>query len=332
MQNRSLLGLILAATALPGCGEPLTGRACVDVPEDAATCPAAGDVDPADLYVPADCDGLRVVGISGTGTLTDVSYATYDSGAAEDLACCYAADLLDPNPNQDCVIGRPWTEGGAVRLAEVHTRSGAAADGLRARAWARAGAGEHASIAAFARLGLELMAHGAPTALLREVFAAGKDEVDHADACFALAARFGGEDVRPGRFPFGGDVAVHRDLATVAAEAAREGCVGETLGAVLARTCAERADLAEVRAAFAAIAADESRHAVLSWRIVAWALAVGGPEVRAAVDAAFRAPAPTPDLAGLAVRAGVPAAALSAAYVAGLKEVVRPAAGAVLAA
>ncbi len=329
MQNRNLLGLILAATALPGCGEEVTGTACVDVPEDATTCPDAGDVDPADLYVPADCDGLQVVGISGTGTLTDLNH---DPGAAEDLACCYAADLLDPNPNQECIIGRPWTEEGAIRLAEVHTRSGSVADGQRARAWARAGAGEHASIAAFARLGLELMAHGAPTALLREVFAAGKDEVDHADACFALAARFGGEDVRPGPFPFGRDVAVHRDLATVAAEAAREGCVGETLGAVLARTCAERADLPEVRAAFAAIAEDESRHAVLSWRIVAWALAVGGPEVRAAVDAAFRAPAPTPDLAGLAVRAGVPTAALSAAYVAGLKEVVRPAAGAVLAA
>ncbi len=331
MQNKNLLGLILAATALPGCGEKLTGTACVDVADDTTECPAAADVDPADLFVPMDCDGLEVLGISGAGTFSDVADGQiYDSGM-QNLGCCYTADLLDPTPNRDCIIGRPWKEDGAPRLAPL-VGPDALLAAARSRAWAQAGAGEHASIAAFARLALELMAHGAPTALLGDVFAAGRDEVDHADACFALAARYGGAAVRPGPFPFGAPVDPRRDLAAIAADAVREGCVGETLGAVLARAAAAAAPEADVRAALTAIAADEERHAVLSWRVVAWALATGGAEVRVAVRAAFQEPAPTFDLVELALRAGVPVGQLQAALTDGVRGVVRPAAVELLAA
>ena len=39
---------------------------------------------------------------------------------------------------------------------------------------------------------------------------------------------------------------------------------------------------------FVELAADEGRHAALAWRTVAWALRVGGDDVRAAVTAAWR--------------------------------------------
>lgn len=340
MENRTLLGLILAATATPGCGERFEGLACVDVDEDATTCPAAEDVDHGDLFVPWDCDDTRVASIQGAGELTDVSYGyTTDSGAVGDLACCYDAELVDPKPGTDCAIGRPWKEGGRPRLAPTVPRDGwghaeptTPADPARARAWADAAEGEHASVAAFARLSLELMAHGAPAALLRETLTAGREEVDHAEVCWEIAGRLGGRRVGAGDFPFGGPPELRRPLAEVAAEAVVEGCVAETLGAVLARVAGELAPEPEIRRAFALIAEDESRHAVLSWRIVAWAVRAGGPEVRAAVAAAFRRPAPPFDLQALALRAGVPADRLTAALPAALDEVVRPAARALLAA
>lgn len=330
MTQRPLLTWILAAIA--GCstkGEPFDGQACVQVAEDATGCPAAADVPAGDLFVTWDCDGTEVLSVSGAGSLVDVST---DSGADSDtidLACCYAAVLRDPNENEDCVIGRPFREAGAAVVAAL---VGAGPEDDRARAWADAGLAEHASVAAFAKLALELMAHGAPADLLRDVFAAGQDEVSHADACFALAARFGGAPVVPGRFPFPGPVDPARSLADVAADAVREGCVGETVGAVLARAAAERADDPAICAIFATIAADEERHAVLSWRIVAWAWRTGDADVRAAVGAAFRAPAPGFDVAELARRTGASAQAFAEVVDGALADVVRPAARGVLAA
>lgn len=334
MRNRSLLGLILAAAGLPGCGERFEGRACLDVPEDTTTCPDAADVAVADLFVPMDCDNSRVRSISGEGTLDDVADGQIYETGTQNLGCCYTAELVDPNPNMDCAIGRPYREDGAPCLPPLVRRDGGDAPAVspRAAAWADAGAGEQALVAAFARLALELLAHGAPSELLRAVVEAGRDEVDHARACYTLASRFGGVALAPGPLPFGAVVRVDRDLATVAAEAVRDGCVGETLGAVLVRAAAEAAEDAEVRAVLVGIAADEERHAALSWAIVAWALRVGGPEVRVAVRAAFRAPAPTFDLEALSLRAGVPVAGLTPVVGAAVRDVLRPAAGALLAA
>lgn len=341
MENRTLLGLILAATATAGCGERYDGMACVDVPEDATSCPPAEDVAKDDLFVPWDCDDNRALSISGEGTLTDVSYGYYADSAGEpgDLACCYDAELLDPKPGTDCAIGRPWTEGGAPRVAPTLPRQGwgrsnpgAAVDAARARAWAEAAAGEHASIAAFARLALELMAHGAPAGLLRDTLAAGREEVDHAELCWEMATRLGGQRVGAGPFPFGAPAELARPLATLAAEAVADGCVAETLGAILARVAAERSPDPEARRAFELIAEDEARHALLSWRIVAWAVRAGGPDARDAVRAALLAPAPFFDLEALALRSGVSPTAFAAALPAALDEVVRPAARALLAA
>jgi hypothetical protein len=57
----------------------------------------------------------------------------------------------------------------------------------------------------------------------------------------------------------------------VARENAREGCVHETFGALTAVRQARLAADAGLRATFATIARDETRHARLAWEIDAWA-------------------------------------------------------------
>lgn len=330
-----LLTLILAAAGLPGCREVEEGTACLAVAEDTTECPAAEDVDKDDLYVPWTCDDMKVRSIEGEGELQDVGWDT----AAYDPACCYEAVVVDLSPNSDCVIGRPWRDQGDVSKAPAVPREdwvGARRDppmldGERAAAWASAAAGEHASIAAFARLALELLVHGAPADLIRAVHQAGLDEIDHAERCYAQAARFGGAPVGPGPLPCAGPIDVARPLAEIAAEAVRDGCVVETLGAIVGRAAAEACADPALRDDLLAIAADEEAHAALSWRVVAWAVR-SGPEVRAAVARAFREPAPKLELEAVALRSGVPVERLRAAAGAGLAEVLRPAARSLMAA
>jgi hypothetical protein len=59
-------------------------------------------------------------------------------------------------------------------------------------------------------------------------------------------------------------------LRELAVENAREGCVRETYGALIALHQAEHAVSAELREAFAAIADDEIAHAALSWDLARW--------------------------------------------------------------
>ena len=156
-----------------------------------------------------------------------------------------------------------------------------------ASAWTADALLEHASIAAFTRFALELLAVGAPADLVIAAHQAALDEVRHARICFALAQGYAGAPIGPSAFPFDGSIAVSSDLASLAAATAREGCIGETLAAVIAAEQLARATDPAVRRALSAIAEDESRHAELAWRTVAWAIDRGGEAVRAAVVAVF---------------------------------------------
>jgi hypothetical protein len=176
------------------------------------------------------------------------------------------------------------------------------------------------------------MAHGAPSDLLRDVHRAAFEEVEHAERCWALARYFGAGSVGAGPFPFAAPVAVDVTLAALAAEAVRDGCLGETLGAHLAAVAAKLCPEPEVRAELAGIAAEEEEHAVLSFRIVAWALAAGGAEVRAAVRRAFAEPWPRADVTELALRANVDEAVLRRAVAEGVTDVLEPARDRLLAA
>jgi hypothetical protein len=193
--------------------------------------------------------------------------------------------------------GRPFVVRGESRLPEVAVRGIAPSDealgederlALAAR-FTECARREHASVAAFAVLALELLAVGAPAELVEETQRAALDEVEHARLGFALASRFAGREIAPGPLDVSG-VRPSSDLADIAARAAREGCVLETLGAALALGELERATDPEVRHAFTRIARDEAQHAALAYRLVAWAILAGGSRVRAAVARALDAP------------------------------------------
>lgn len=287
-----LLLTILTALGCPGGADSvdgIEGRMCLDVADDATSCPAAADVDPADLSDESYCD-YAATEVTGEGTLGE-----WGGGMPGDKNCCYPVLYYDEDPNSECAIGRPYMEAGEARVAACTELPDAPA---AAQAWLRVARMEHASIASFARLSLELMALGAPLELLSAVQQAAFDEVEHAKMAFALASRFAGQPVSPGRFPFAAPIQPTGDLTALAASTVREGCLGETIGAWLTEKAAAVATDPEVRATLSRIAADEARHAALSWKIVAWALSVGGAPVRAAVQQAFAAPFPVAGIGG----------------------------------
>jgi hypothetical protein len=222
-------------------------------------------------------------------------------------ACCYTV-LLGLCP----CGGRPFLDGGAARVsAAVRGAAGAVwspgeACGLDdragpapraplspedraalAEAWTADALAEHASIASFSRFALALLAAGAPAGLVELAHRAALDEVRHAALAFGLASAYAGERVAPGPFPLGGSVRVEASLAALAASTVHEGCVGETVAAVIAAERLARATDPAVQAALAQIAEDEARHAELAWQVVAWAMRAGGHEVEAAAAGAF---------------------------------------------
>jgi len=323
------------------------------VPEEQLTCASRSQVSPEGLFIAGGCgDDLEIESVNGEGRL-------FPANEFQGRLCCYPVTIVDHNPRSDCSVGRPYLENGRALVASLRTggalpeartggalpeartggalpeaRTGGAlpADRARAAAWARAGADEHASVAAFSRLALELMAVGAPLELLRDVQKAALDEVSHAESAWDLARQFGGESIEPGPFPFTGPVFVDVTLAALARSAAREGCLGETLGAHLVAAAAALATEPAVKAVLEAVAAEEARHAVLSYRVVAWALRTGGESVKAAVRAAFAAAWPEPDIEELALRARVEASALRRAAADGVASVLAPATAALFAA
>lgn len=322
MRNPLLVAIL---GALAGCSETFEDTGCMEVPAEQMTCEAASDVKTSELFLPDKCGAFEITEVLGSGT------RGITRGQGGDIeTCCYPVEVIDHQPTSHCVIGRPYYEGGEARSAPLLSQSPQSLS-ARARAWASAGAGEHASVAAFARLALELMRHGAPTELLRGAHQAALDEVRHAEVCWSFAERCGAERLTPGAFPFGPSGTHDDSLATFAAESVREGCLAETLGAHVMAVAARLAPDPAVREALAAIAAEEATHAVLSFRIVAWALAAGGEDVKAAVRAELERPWPRIDVAELALRAGVNVTELEAAAHAGVREVLQPATARLLA-
>lgn len=163
-----------------------------------------------------------------------------------------------------------------------------------ARRWSRAALEEHASIASFGRFALQLMAIGAPPEFIEGAHRAALDELKHTQLCLELAEVYTGEPLAPGPLDLSGDLLGDLELSHLAAATAIEGCVGETVAALVARTAAERSVYRPVKAALNLIAKDEERHAALAWRFVSWALRQDDPEVAPAVRRAFAAALPVP--------------------------------------
>jgi hypothetical protein len=189
-----------------------------------------------------------------------------------------------------CAIGRPLVVGGEVARPAV---VGDVAPNDHAARWVRAMTEEYASVAAFARVSLALMALGAPAELVARTHRAALDEIDHARRCAEMAARFGAK-VAPGALPEAVAPLAGVDLAELAAATVREGCVNEGAGAEEARRELTRCEDPVVREVLAVIARDEAEHARLAWDTVAWCCERGGDHVRERVAEALREmPRPT---------------------------------------
>jgi hypothetical protein len=201
-----------------------------------------------------------------------------------------------------CVIGRPFLVGGDDRLASAAARSDwypSACNGARAtalepalrdaihRGWLEQALMEHASVAAFARFSLQLLALGAPAELCSQAARAMQDEVEHARACFEQARRHADSDVGPGPLDMTGALDA-TDLQAIVLGTIAEGCIGETLAAVEAAEALAHCEDESARATLQRIAEDETRHAELAWRFVAWALEVGPAALREQVRVAFQ--------------------------------------------
>lgn len=315
-----------------GGGGSNTQTECYPDPTPENVCP---DLTEAALTWPCDADSID-------------SITSWVSGPVPDNGmCCYEVTVQE---NGCAVIGRPFStpEGALVSAAtgalgwrdegcspDVESLSADARAAL-AEAWCRDALFEHASVASFGRFAMELMAVGAPADLVAAAHEAALDEVRHAKLGFALASAYAGHDLAPGAFPFGGSVEVDTDLARVAARTAAEGCIGETLAALLAEEQREQATDPRVRAVLDEIAKDEARHAALAWRAVAWAIRQGGAEVHKAVADVFADPiAHLPHVApadrALAAHGRLDAESIVETMRGGLRDVVLPAARALLA-
>jgi hypothetical protein len=210
--------------------------------------------------------------------------------------CCYVVDVSGPGL---LGCGRPLLHEGRARFAPARRGAGWSAGGLAVdrsglspataerlgRAWLRDALAEHASVASFARFALELMALAAPAELVQAAHRAALDEVVHARLCFALAESYLGAPLAPGPIDLGGAVAVSSDACEVAERLAREGCVGETLSAMDLGERLRQARDPAVRRVLAVLARDETRHAELAWRALAWLVRTGDAAV---IDAVTR--------------------------------------------
>jgi hypothetical protein len=193
---------------------------------------------------------------------------------------------------------------------------------LLGRYFARMAASEAASVSAFQQMAEELAEHAAPLDLIEGAQRAAAEEERHFRIAAALAKLYGAEPAR-------GVVAPRRrrPLLELAVENAREGVVRETLGAAVGFWQAAHAEEQAVRSAMRRIAADEAGHALLSWRLDAWAREGLSAAERARVDLARDAALATlvrDADAGVAVelvrRAGLPPPAVAGALLATARE------------
>lgn len=156
--------------------------------------------------------------------------------------------------------------------------------------WARRAQNEHASIAAFDRFCLGLLAVAAPPELVEAAHEAALDEILHARICFAVASTYGEKALGPGPLPIDGALDGMGTLGALVEATLVEGCIGETISAAEAREAYDHATEAVAREALSRIADDEERHAELAWAFVRWGITMAPellPGARALFDAAI---------------------------------------------
>ncbi|MEW5852915.1 MAG: ferritin-like domain-containing protein [Myxococcota bacterium] len=202
--------------------------------------------------------------------------------------------------------GATWVEkGDALDVAKE------VAPGLAAQ-WRENGRTEHASVGAFAKLTLDLMALGAPPTLVAAANRDSLDEIRHTQLCFTLARGLDGRAEGPGPFPETSTASPLRGtrtmkLAQLAVDSLVDGALHEGVSARVVAKLVSRCQVPAIRAVLKEIAADEGRHAAHGWDVVEWCVAEGGQPVRDALLGALPA---LPD----EVNSGLPDAAATGAW------------------
>lgn len=181
-----------------------------------------------------------------------------------------------------------WTDAGLCAIDATDAPAGLADQ------WRENAKTEHASVAAFARLTLDLMALGAPSRLVADANRDALDEIRHAELCFAIARALDGRDVGPAPFPEAQRVGTLPRvrvvaLAQLAVDSLVDGALHEGVSARVIAKLARRCPEPAIRAALKELAADEGRHAAHGWAVVEWCLAEGGAPVAGALEGALRA-------------------------------------------
>jgi hypothetical protein len=189
-------------------------------------------------------------------------------------------------------FGQRGVDGRPLRAAgKVHRGGAIEGDGWSARSprplvdgdasaadWARMARDEHASVATFSRLSLELLAVGAPPALVQRAHQAALEEISHARVCFEAASAQHGAPLTAAAFPaallpLAPEETRAQRLARLAQESVRDGVVGEGAAARAVKSLAGRVATPWLAAALRQIAAEEETHAELGRDIAQWCLA-----------------------------------------------------------
>jgi hypothetical protein len=260
------------------CADYETSPGC---PQTAIACQTAADT----CAVNADCPLNQSCSLDGPSR--DPITATQRHCTEPHWACgrpfliTGEARRANPISNEDWIGRRVVGE-----YALMNPPSTAALRERVGQGWLEQALMEHASVAAFARFTLELLSLGAPAELVRLASEAMQDEILHAEDCFALARRSLERPLGPGPLALDGAFA-QSDLESIVLRAVAEGCIGETVAAMEAAEALAHCEDAAARPVLERIAADETRHAELAWRFVAWALERGPLSLRGAVQRGF---------------------------------------------
>lgn len=223
-------------------------------------------------------------------------------GSVKKCEALAVVSVVAPMSPQKPHAGRPLVHNGSAVVA-ARVESAAWIDDLSpevntidpvtraalAEAWLDDALAEHASVAAFTRVSMQLLAVGAPPELLDGAHRAAMDEVRHARQCFTLASMYGARWEAPGALAPDALRAAICERPAIAREALLEGCLGEGVAAAVARASSETAEDPVVKGVLTAVADDETHHCELAWKILAWCLETGGAATADAVAEALKA-------------------------------------------
>jgi hypothetical protein len=196
------------------------------------------------------------------------------------------------------VEGRPYvdTDGRHVHARAVqHSTAAWSADAITdstsivekneilGQRWLDRAVGEHASVPAFAAFAIALISNNAPPELVQDALSAAQDEVRHAKTSFEVASLLLGKIMEPGPLP-PSSLSFGQDIKALAVSVAKEGCVDETLSALVAglevdyqidqNTNISDDTKAVLKDKMRIIALEETNHSGLAWRTVRWACSV----------------------------------------------------------